>query len=133
MTIIFSRILPGATATPGQMAIGVALIILANTLVSEALVRRGVQWQSALWEFVAMAVANILIAVLFLILLPTQGGRIDVPATFFFLLLLTLLVTLYDRFRPYYQVRAFKSADRGSATARHADDGQDRSTPVAPG
>jgi hypothetical protein len=52
-----------------------------------------------------MAVINIVIAALFVVVLPLQGGQLDLPAALFSLLLLTLLVTLYDRYRPYYQIR----------------------------
>jgi hypothetical protein len=106
VTVIFSRILPGLQATVLQTATGAAVIILANTVVSEWLVRRGVIWRSALLQFVAMAATNIVAAALFVLVLPLRGGRLDVAAILFVLLLLTLLVTLYDRFRPYYQVRA---------------------------
>ena len=117
VTIIFSRILPSAQATALQTAIGVAIIILANTVISEWLVRRGVHWQSALVEFGVMAITNIVVAVLFFVLLPLQGGQLDVPSTLFSLLLLTLLVTLYDRFRPYYLVRRHGTSTHPSVKA----------------
>jgi hypothetical protein len=86
------------------VAIGVAVVIVANTAISELLVRRGVRWGTAV-EFVVMAVVNALIVAVFLGVLPFSGGSIDTPATLFAVLLLTLLVTLYDRFRPYYVAR----------------------------
>ena len=52
-----------------------------------------------------MAVVNALIVAAFFAVLPFTGGSIDTPATLFAVLLLTLLVTLYDRFRPYYVAR----------------------------
>jgi hypothetical protein len=104
VTVIFSRILPNATASVMAVAIGVAVVIVANTAISELLVRRGVRWGTAV-EFVVMAVVNALIVAVFLAVLPFSGGSIDTPATLFAVLLLTLLVTLYDRFRPYYVAR----------------------------
>jgi hypothetical protein len=118
VTVIFSRILPGAETTVLQTAIGVGIIILANTVISEWLRRQGVVWQSVLVEFVAMAITNAAIFVVFFILLPLQGGQLD--TTLFFLLLLTLLVTLYDRFRPYYQVRQYKAQARTAERAATA-------------
>jgi hypothetical protein len=105
VTIIFSRILPSVQASVMSVAIGVAVVILANTFISELLVRSGYQWGSALVEFIVMAVVNALIVAVFFALLPITGGSIDTPATLFAVLLLTLLVTLYDRFRPYYLAR----------------------------
>jgi hypothetical protein len=109
VTIIFSRVLPSVQATVMQTAIGVGIVILVNTLLSEALVRRGVRWESAFWEFVAMALANLLTVAFFYVVLPFGNGALDVPATLFSVLLITLLVTLYDNFRPDYLVRRFRS------------------------
>jgi hypothetical protein len=105
VTVIFWRILPGVQASPISITVGVTVVIVANTVISEALVRYGVRWQSAVLEFVVMAVVNALVVAAFVVILPFVNGVIDVPATLFSVLLLTLLVTLYDRFRPYYQVR----------------------------
>ena len=105
VTVIFWRILPGVQGSPVTISIGVAAVIVANTVISEGLVRYGVRWQSALLEFVAMAVVNALVVGAFVVILPFVDGAIDIPATLFSVLLLTLLVTMYDRFRPYYQVR----------------------------
>jgi hypothetical protein len=105
VTVIFWRILPGVDASPVSITIGVTVVIVANTVISEGLVRYGVRWQSALLEFVVMAVVNTLVVAAYVVILPFVDGAIDVPATLFSVLLLTLLVTMYDRFRPYYQVR----------------------------
>jgi hypothetical protein len=117
VTIIFSQVLPSATASVTQTAVGVAVVILVNTVISEALVRRGVDWRSTLLEFVVMAVVNVLTVIAFSLILPLGNGSLDVPTTLFILLLITLLVTLYDRFRPYYQVRRL----RAETAARERD------------
>jgi hypothetical protein len=85
------------------------VVIVANTVVSELLVRRGMHWSVAL-EFVVMAVVNALVVAVFFAILPFTGGSIDTPATLFAVLLLTLLVTLYDRFRPHYVARNAQAA-----------------------
>jgi hypothetical protein len=105
VTVIFWRILPGVQASPVSIIVGVTLVIVANTVISELLVRYGVRWSSTLVEFVVMAIVNALVVAAYVVILPFVNGVIDVPATLFSVLLLTLLVTLYDRFRPYYQVR----------------------------
>jgi len=110
ITIIFSRILPGVNIGVVHLAIGVATLIVANTAVSEWLVRRGVGWQSTVLEFVVMATINAGLVTIFSVLLPwMSGASIDSPAVLFGVLLLTLLVTLYDRFKPYQQVRAARA------------------------
>jgi hypothetical protein len=110
VTVIFSRILPNAQASVMSVAVGVGVVIVANTVVSELLVRRGVHWGAAAREFVVMAVVNALVVAVFFAILPFTGGSIDTPATLFAVLLLTLLVTLYDRFRPYYVARNAQAA-----------------------
>jgi hypothetical protein len=110
VTVIFSRILPNAQASVMSVAVGVGVVIVANTVVSELLVRRGVHWGAAAREFVVMAVVNALVVAVFFAVLPFTGGSIDTPATLFAVLLLTLLVTLYDRFRPHYVARNAQAA-----------------------
>jgi hypothetical protein len=105
ITIIFSQVLPSVHVAPVHLAYGVALIIIANTVVSQWLVKRGVEWESAVREFVVMAVVNAAILGVFSLILPGMNVPLDAPATLFGLFLLTLLVTLYDRFRPYYDAR----------------------------
>jgi hypothetical protein len=53
-----------------------------------------------------MGLVNAGLVAIFAAVLPWMGASLDSPATLFGVLLLTLLVTLYDRFRPYEQVRA---------------------------
>lgn len=110
VTVIFWRILPGVQASAIAITVGVTVVIVANTVISEWLVRYGVRWQSALAEFAVMAVVNAVVVAAYILILPFVDGAIDVPATLFSVLLLTLLVTMYDRFRPYYQVRRKRAA-----------------------
>jgi hypothetical protein len=105
ITIIFAEVLPSVHVQPLHLAYGVALIVIANTVVSQWLVKRGVEWQSAVREFIVMAVVNLVILGLASLTLPGMNVPLDAPATLFGLALLTLLVTLYDRFRPYYDAR----------------------------
>jgi hypothetical protein len=105
VSIIFAQILPDVNATALQMTIAVALVVIGNTLVSEWLVRRGMTWKTMVREFGAMAVINVGLTILFLLILPVSAGSLHTGSTLFFLLLLTLLVLLYDHFRPYYLKR----------------------------
>jgi hypothetical protein len=50
-------------------------------------------------------VANTVLILLYAALLPTDNGSIDVWQALFFSLLLTLIVTLYDRYRPIHVAR----------------------------
>jgi len=99
LSIIFAEILPGVRANSLQVAAGVAILIIINTALSQWLVRRGRQWKSIIQEFVIMSTVNLILILLFDLVLPLFRGSIDLSDTLFFVLLLTLNVTLYDRYR----------------------------------
>ena len=105
VTIIFAQMLPGVDASAFEITIGVALLIIVNAGASELLARRGIGWDSILREFLAMALLNGAAALAFYWLLPVGDGEVHLGNTLFFLFLLTLLVVLYDRYRPHYIAR----------------------------
>jgi hypothetical protein len=99
LSIIFAQILPEVRSTNLQLAIGMAIIIIINTALSHWLARRGTHWRSIIQEFVVMTIMNFGIVLAFDYLLPRYGGSINLFNTLFFVLLLTLNVTLYDRYQ----------------------------------
>jgi hypothetical protein len=104
VSVIFAQMLPGKEESPLGIAIGVGLVILVNTAVSEWFIRRGQRWGSVLRQFgltLALNVAIVAVAGIALRLMsaaPLQHALI-------FVLLLTLIVTLYDRYRPVHLTR----------------------------
>ncbi|HWQ50121.1 MAG TPA: hypothetical protein VN414_14480 [Methanosarcina sp.] len=99
LSIIFAQILPEVRSTNLQLAIGMAIIIIINTALSHWLARRGTYWRSIIREFIVMTMVNFGIVLAFDFLLPRYDGSINLFNTLFFVLLLTLNVTLYDRYR----------------------------------
>ena len=97
MTFIFSRMLPGIEGSPVQVAVAVALIIGASTLVSQWLARRAVTWASVAIEFVAMTAVNAGIGIGIGILLPGEGPTPPLLEFLFLIAVLSLVVVLYDR------------------------------------
>jgi hypothetical protein len=102
---IFGQVLPSTDASTLDIAIGVAVIVIINTAASQWLARRGVDWQSVATQFAAMAGINAGIVVAFYYLLRTGDDSLSLGTTLFFLLLITLIVTLYDRYRPFSLAR----------------------------
>jgi hypothetical protein len=94
----------GFNIDPFRASIGMTLIILANTAISEWLARRGWMWRAAsvARHLLGMTALNVAILVAVALLLP---GRIDLARAGFVLLLLTVIVTLYDRYRPEFLAR----------------------------
>ncbi len=99
LSIIFAQVLPGVRASNIQLMIGMAIIIIINTALSHWLARLGTHWKSIIREFIVMTTVNFGIVFAFDFLLPRYNGSIDLFNTLFFVLLLTLNVTLYDRYR----------------------------------
>jgi hypothetical protein len=104
VTGIFGMVLE-ARATELALAIGVAVVVVANAAASQALARRGYTWNSAIRQFLVMLGLNIAIVIAIVIALPLVNGSADLLRTSFFLLLLTIMITMYDRYRPRYMAR----------------------------
>jgi hypothetical protein len=111
VAIIFGRMLPGTDATPVQTAIGIAIFIIANTAITEALVRQGASWQSAIRQFAVMLAINLaIVAVGQFILTSLTEQRLEHALVFAGLL--SVIITFYDRYRPIHVAR-FAADHRG--------------------
>ena len=75
---------------------------VANAILSTAFARRGFGPRNAFIQFLVTGLLNAGILVAILIGLQLGGEELDFRRLGFMLLLVTLLVTLYDRYRPEY-------------------------------
>lgn len=98
VSTIFALVLPGNEVSFLGIVAPVAFIIIVNTFASTWFARRGTDWASIGVEFVAMAAVNFGSALIFILLVRSSDDSINEAATLFFVLLLTLIVTLFDRF-----------------------------------
>lgn len=96
IVVIFSHILPSG-AGPGALAVVVAAVTALNAGVSEALEWRHLMPARIPARFALMLVINT--AIFELIVTLAGRFRVDRVAVSFFLLLLSLIITLYDQFR----------------------------------
>lgn len=101
---IFAMILPGMTATAAQVTVGVAVLIAFNSAVGLFTARRRLGIERLALAFATRALVNLVFVVVVRWLLPGEP-RLEAGHTLFFLLLLTLIVTFYDRFRPVHDYR----------------------------
>ena len=115
ISIIFSQVLPGTDASPLQITFAVAVIVIANALFTEWWASRGHSWSSVGREFLGMAVVNAGIVLAYVLILNRSDTPVDEGATFFFILLLTLIVTLFDRYRGV-RVSGFDQRDEVAAS-----------------
>jgi hypothetical protein len=109
VTTIFAQILPGVQAGLLQIATAVAFVIILNTVISHWLARRGTEWHHALTQFIVMGLVNLGLVLLYSFLLSILGGSLNVGNTLFFVLLLTLIVVMFDRYYPIYLARFTES------------------------
>lgn len=104
LCVIFSQVLPNISAGPLQVTIGVVGIVILNLALSEWLSRRGVDFGSAARQYLIMAMVNMgIVVVIDKVLLHRRDS--DLGGTLFFVLLLALIITFYDRYRPLYLER----------------------------
>jgi hypothetical protein len=103
--VIYAQVLPGITATTGQLFLGTAAFVVVNAAASiwAARTARGVR--SLLTAFCLRVLMNAAIVVAADWLLTRDDGRLNVATTLFFVLLLSLLTLLDDRYRPVYESR----------------------------
>lgn len=116
LTIVFAEVLPGVQASVLAITVGVVFVIVANMVLSTWLARSGRTWGSSGRELVGLTVVNTGLMALYAVLLPTWAGSINLWHAFFFGLLLTLIVTVYDRYRPIHLARFER--DRGAPRAQ---------------
>jgi hypothetical protein len=105
VSLCFAQVLPGVQATSLQLAVGVGLIVVLNTVLSHWLARRGFGGAFTLWQFVVLAVVNLVLILVYAALRSRFDHPVSVPNVLFFVVLLTLLVTLFDRYRQVYLMR----------------------------
>jgi hypothetical protein len=118
--VIFAQILPDVDATSLQILAGTAILITIDSLLGLWTARRSRGISSIVWAFVWLALANGVIVAI------GQFTRADdelrLGNVIFFVLLLTLIVTLYDRYEPFHGVRFEQSSPRPAQLQRLAGD-----------
>lgn len=105
----YSQILPGTDLTPVQLVVGISTIVVLNTAVSEFFSRLGMgklnSIVSGVRHFFAVLVINFILAELMIFILPGSESWPKISNLLFFFFLVSLLVTLFDRFRAVGMMR----------------------------
>ena len=115
VTTIFALVIPGVDVSVLGVVLPVAFIIVVNAFASTWFARRGRDWASIGTEFMVLAVVNIGASLGFMALARRSDDSINETAALFFVLLLTLIVTMFDR---YHRTGAVSNAGtRPGATA----------------
>jgi len=104
VSVIIANIVPSVTATPLEIALSCAVLVVVNSFLGLWTARRGGGVESAAAAFFVLSGINIGLVLVASFVLPTNE-QFFLTAGFFFVFLLTLIVSLYDRYRPVLDVR----------------------------
>lgn len=112
VSLIFAQILPNFRGTDLQLALAVTAVVTLNSFAGYWFARRGVGWRSAATQFAVLLAVNA--AIVGAGQLVFGRGPLSTAAPSAFLLgLLTLLITIYDYFRPVFSARFESRGRRG--------------------
>jgi hypothetical protein len=101
VTVIFAEILPRVTATAAQVAAAATVLVVLNSAVGLVTARAGRGFDSAALTFVALALINGGLVALVGLLRPSRP-YVNIADTLFFVLLISLIVSLYERYLPVH-------------------------------
>lgn len=108
--VIFGEILPRSTASAPQIALVVSIVVVLNSITSLGLSRRGIVIERAAVHVLAVAVLNAIL----LVVLRAVSARFVLDHALFFALLISVIVVLYDRYRPVRDYRIGTASPVGS-------------------
>jgi len=114
LLIIFSNIIPTIDTRPLTITLQVLVLLVYNTSVSHLLARRGTTIASGIVHLAVMWLGNF--AFIFVASF-VPGVRVNLFNAIFIVTLLSLLVTLYDRYRVFHLARFERKALFGRAPA----------------
>ena len=109
LCIVFAEILPGIDATPSQVVVGVVVIVGANAAISIADARHGRLGRAPAAARFATLVACNLAFVFAASLVLSDRADFQLGAGCFFALLITLIIWLYNVYKPVHDVRFDRS------------------------
>lgn len=113
---IFGSVIPGVEFSNLRMIVSVVVIVVLNMVITEWLGRHGMSFDTAMREFVGVALANMIIVLGYHLLFRQGDGSLHPGTTVFFLFLVSIIIALFDRYRPIYLRRV--EAERGAAPTR---------------
>jgi hypothetical protein len=124
--VIYSQVLPGTETTNGQLFLGTAAFVVVNAAVSLWVARSARGVELGLMAFGIRVLMNVALVMLAGWLLALGDGEINHANTLFFVLLLSLITLLDDRYRPVYEMRFLRRSPRGPADLVDAANRADR-------
>lgn len=101
----FANLLPVIRVEAEQLVVGTIVVIVVNTLLSEFLNERRITMRTIRVLYVFMVLVNTATVAMFYGLLGGDENKIHFVNTLFFVVLLTLIIVLFDRYRQVSRLR----------------------------
>jgi hypothetical protein len=105
LCLIFAHILPNVRASDLQLVVGIALVVVLNTVVSHWLARRGFGRVFSFLGFMVLVLVNSVVMLMYAALRTRFEEQVSITNVLFFVFLLSLIVALFDRYRQVYLMR----------------------------
>lgn len=105
VSLSFAQVLPDIRANTVELLAGITLLVIVNTIVSHLLARRRFGWSFTMREFAVLVAVNTGLFLVYSFWRFQTGEPVNLANVIFFVLLLSLLITLYDRYRQIYLIR----------------------------
>ena len=109
LSVVYAQVLPDLSSTTVELFLGLGAIVVLSTAIGLWVARGAGSRESFTLSFLLRVALNlgILVLAVWLPLVPSPG-RADMnwTAAFFFVVLLSLLTTLHDRYRPVHDYRS---------------------------
>ncbi len=105
LVVVFGSMLPGVHLSSTQTFVSVAVLVVVNAAIILAAARRSISVESTGLAFGIRVVVNGLLVLLADWLLGLGPGDIDPAPALFFLILISLITTLHDRWTPVRDYR----------------------------
>jgi hypothetical protein len=105
LCFIYGEVLPGVRTSELDLVLGISVFVVFNAAITLAVARRAGSVESAAAAFLLRVVVNAALVWAAWWLLARYQGALNVTNALFFVALVSLLVTLDDRFRPVHEVR----------------------------
>lgn len=122
LSIVFAQTVPGVRASDLELAVGTGLLVVLNAAITLAAARRSISVANLAAAFAVRLAVNLALVVVASQVL--GGADVDEGATAFFLMLLSLLTTLHDRFLPVREYRRTHAGSPESGATAAVGDGQ---------
>jgi len=105
VSLSFAQVLVGVQASDLELVAGVVFVVIVNTAFSHWLARRGFGRAFTLQQFVVLAGVNSLLMLVYTVFRRSLGDPVSIMNALFFVLLFSLLITMFDRYRQVYLMR----------------------------